>query len=500
MKNPNEERRNKSPAPRRPPAKVTDPAAAAAAELRARAESRLPKPRKVPKAPKAAKAPASEADTLRLLHELQVHQIELEMQNAELQACRNQAETLLDKYVELYDFAPVGYFSLDEKGRILEVNLTGADLLGVVRSRLLSRSLPQFAQPPFRPALQDLLVQAFASSGKQLGEIRFRKEDGATFWASVSACPAFSADLSKTVCRMAVSDITVRKQAEEARHQVEILTHANDALKEEILGRQVVEDALKESEMHQKRLLEQAHGLEEKLREASRNSLQALEVERRRISRDLHDDVAQTLVGINVNLEALARLSSNFTPQMLRQNILRTQRLVEASVNSILAFARELRPTSLDDLGLIASLQTLLNEFMKRTGIRVRFKAYADVDQFNSDQRIALYRIAQTALSNVAQHSQASRVELQISKTAKDIHLEVTDNGKAFDVSHTAALQTSKHLGISSMHERAGMLGGTLQIESEPGQGTILRVQIPLDTPKRIEPERKQRPKRRAGS
>jgi PAS domain-containing protein len=92
----------------------------------------------------------TEADAKRLLHELQVHQIELEMQNAELQEARNKVETLLETYTDLYDFAPVGYFSVDEQGLILEVNLTGAALLGIERSRLINRRLQGFVDPPSR--------------------------------------------------------------------------------------------------------------------------------------------------------------------------------------------------------------------------------------------------------------------------------------------------------------------------------------------------------------
>ncbi len=463
------------------PSKASRPVKApseGASELRLRAESRLPKRSK---APDGEQVPPSDADTRRLLHELQVHQIELEMQNAELQECRNQAEGLLDKYIELYDFAPVGYFSLDEKGRILEVNLTGAALLGVVRARLISRSLTRFAEQPCRSVLLDLLEKVFAGSGKQVGEVRLRKDDGATFWAGLYACPAFASDLGKNVCRMAISDITVRKQAEEDRRRVEILTHSNEALKSEIVRRQAVEDALKKSELHQGQLLEQARSLQEKLRGMSRNSLQSLERERRRISRDLHDDVAQTLVGINVNLASLAA-TREITPEVLRQRIVWTQRLVAKSVTSILKFALELRPTSLDDLGLIVSLNTLLKDFMQRTGIRVHFTACADLDHLSSDQRTALYRIAQAALANVAEHSQATRVELRISKTAEDVHLQVTDDGNPFDVPWAAALPSDEHLGLISMRERAEMMGGTFRIESGPDKGTTLHVQIPLSS------------------
>src|ERR1039458_5083293 len=121
----------------------------AAAELRRFAEVRL-RARPVNQRSKTAD-PKSAAAPLRLLHELQVHQVELEMQNAELHEARDRMEALLEKYTDLYDFAPVGHFSLDESGRIMEVNLTGAALLGVERSRLINRSLPRFVAPASQP-------------------------------------------------------------------------------------------------------------------------------------------------------------------------------------------------------------------------------------------------------------------------------------------------------------------------------------------------------------
>src|SRR5476651_2342507 len=101
--------------------------------------------------------PRTEADTNRLHHELQVHQIELEMQNTELEEARNRVETLLETYTDLYDFAPVGYFSIDEQGRILEVNLTGAALLGIERSRLIKQRLKRFVDPTSRPVFLTFL-------------------------------------------------------------------------------------------------------------------------------------------------------------------------------------------------------------------------------------------------------------------------------------------------------------------------------------------------------
>jgi PAS domain S-box-containing protein len=441
-------------------------------DLRRRAEASLPqRPRQT--------AAESAGDTARLLHELQVHQIELEMQNAELQAWRYQAETLLEKYIDLYDFAPVGYFSLNQKGRILRCNLTGATLLGVERSRLASRSLPRFAVTSGRGVITDLIDRVFAGDGNQSGDTQLKKDDGTTFWAGLHANLVFAEDLGENVCRMVISDITSSKQAEEARRQAEVLALSNAELQREIVRRQAVEDALKDSERHQHSLLEQARHLQEELRAMSRSSLQAREDDHRRISRDLHDDVAQTLVGINVHLETLARMSE-IPPKVLKRHIVQTQKRVEKSVKAVLLFSLELRPPALEDLGLNTSLKTLLKAFMKRTGIRVHFRTFAGADLLGSDQQTALYRITQTALSNVAEHAQASHVELRISRTAEAVCLAVADNGKAFDVQQMAGLQAGQHLGLISMRERAEMMGGTFQIASEEGKGTSLRVQLPV--------------------
>jgi len=469
-------RGRKAPAKKRCTVKPLDPSAAAS-DLRLRAEASLQKPPRKP--PAGGGELKSAVDSTRLVHELQVHQIELEVRNAELQEWRNQAETLQEKYVELYDFAPIGYFSLDKNGRILRVNLTGAALLGVERSRLVSRSLTRFAVASSRPVLTDLIGRVFAGDSNQTGEARLRKDDGTTFWAGLHASPALASDLQENVCRLVISDITVLKQAEEARRHAEILARSNEDLKKEIVRRQVVEDALKDSEQHQLRLLEQSRGLQEELRAMSRNNLKVQEDDHRRISRDLHDDVAQTLIGIRVHLEALARMSA-ISPVELRKHIARAQRLVEKSVTAVLQFALDLRPSSLDDLGLNVSLKTLLDEFMKRTGIRVNFRTFAGADQLGSDQRTTLYRIAQTALSNVAEHSQASRVQLRISRVAEAIRLEVADNGKSFDVQQMSGLQSGPHLGLISMRERAAMMGGTFRVESEEGKGTTVHVQLPV--------------------
>ncbi len=219
--------------------------------------------------------------------------------------------------------------------------------------------------------------------------------------------------------------------------------------------------------------------MQEQLRHLSHQILQTQEEERKRISRELHDGITQTLVGITVHLETLAR-EAKLNPQGLGHRIARTQRLVEKSVNLVHQFARELRPTALDDLGLIATLHSVLKDFMKRTGIRVRFTTFAGVEQLDSARRTVLYRVVQSALANVAQHAHASRVKVSIRRVADVVHLEIADNGRSFRMEHLLRANKSRRLGLVGMRERVEMVGGDFSIESTPAHGTTIRAQIPF--------------------
>src|SRR5205814_3366137 len=137
------------------------------------------------------------------------------------------------------------------------------------------------------------------------------------------------------------------------------------------------------------------------------------EEERRKISRELHDEIAQTLTGINVRLATL-KTEVTFNTRGLQQKITSTQRLVEKSVDIVHRFARELRPTVLDDLGLIPALHAFVKDFSKRSRVHVRLTVYAAVEQLNSVQRTVLYRIAQEVLTYVASYAIASRVDAHI--------------------------------------------------------------------------------------
>jgi PAS domain S-box-containing protein len=456
------------------------------AELRRRAEARLSDQQKDQRSkagdqPRKGSGSKSEADTVRLLHELEVHQIELEMQNAELQKTRDDMEAALERYTDLYDFAPVGYFSIDAEGLILEVNLTGAALLGVERSRLIRLRLERFVAPASRTIFRTFMEMVFAGTKDQDCEALLLKAGGGTFWASFRATTAVSLKGTQKWCRVTFGDITVRKQAEEAQRRVEVLADTNRGLKQEIARRQTVEQALKKSEQHQSRLLKQSHHMQEQLRHLSHQILHAQEEERKRISHELHDEIAQTLVGINVHLAALTRESEG-NPKDLRKKIARTQRLVEKSVDVVHLFARELRPAALDDLGLFPALHAFMKEFTKRTGIHIHFTTFASsrIKHLNNATRTVFYRVAQEALTNVARHAQASFVEVNFEKLPNAICLKIKDDGKSFRAQHVMHSKRNTRLGLIGMRERLEMVGGKFTVESSPGKGTTIQAQIPL--------------------
>ncbi len=223
----------------------------------------------------------SAVEAQRLLHELQVYQIELEMQNYELQEARDRAETLLEKYADLYDFAPVGYMSLDEQGKILELNLTGATLLGVERARLVNRRLLPFIAPASRPVFLEFLDKIFTTAGKQVCETALLQENDTWFWANFHGTRGISAGGPQKWCRVAISDITALKMSEEAQHRLEALAVVNHELKDEIVRRQAVEASLKQSEQHYRQLLEHSRVMQDQVKQQSRQELRAQEEERK---------------------------------------------------------------------------------------------------------------------------------------------------------------------------------------------------------------------------
>jgi signal transduction histidine kinase len=195
------------------------------------------------------------------------------------------------------------------------------------------------------------------------------------------------------------------------------------------------------------------------------------------ISRELHDVIGQTLTGITVRLAGLKKEAA-ISNQGFNQNIARTQRLVERSVKIVHRFARELRPTVLDDLGLIPALQSFMKIFSARTSICTSLTAFAGVEQLDAGRRTMLYRVAQEALTNVSRHADASRACVTIQKLDGMICMEITDDGMGFDKNCLAQSRKNKRLGLLGMRERVEMLNGSFTLESELGKGTTIKVHL----------------------
>ena len=226
-------------------------------------------------------------------------------------------------------------------------------------------------------------------------------------------------------------------------------------------------------------LFEESEFMQKKLRHLARQLLTAQEDERRHISRELHDEVVQTLVGINVELAALGQ-AAELGPHALKARIARTQRLVQKSVTAVHDFARELRPAVLDDLGLIPALHAYTKQLAAKKNLKIHLTAFAGVETIDNEKRTVLYRVAQEALTNVGRHAQATEVHVRLTAIPGAVRMEVRDNGKSFQVPQTLSPKTNQRLGLLGMRERVEMVGGTVVIESAPGRGTIVRAEIPF--------------------
>lgn len=257
------------------------------------------------------------------------------------------------------------------------------------------------------------------------------------------------------------------------------LTASNKSLKKEVAQRRAAEMALKQSELSHRLLLQEARLMQRQMRHLSHKILLAQEEERKDISRELHDEITQTLAGINVHLATLKE-SSALNGSGLNIKIAATQRLVEKSIKIVHQFARDLRPTALDDLGLIPALQSYVGEFVKRAGVLVELTVSPDVEQLPEDKRTVLYRVTHAALTNVARHARASLVGVDIRRFSGGVELKVTDDGKSFQVARVLSSRTNKRLGILGMRERVEMVGGHFLVTSAPGQGTTIQAQIPF--------------------
>ncbi|WP_414660590.1 chemotaxis protein CheB [Horticoccus sp. 23ND18S-11] len=241
--------------------------------------------------------------------------------------------------------------------------------------------------------------------------------------------------------------------------------------------------AIRKSEERYRTMLAESHSMQKKLRKLTHQIISVQEDERKEISRELHDEVVQTLVGINVELAALNR-GSAVGLHLEKSKIAHAQRLVENSVHAVHRFARELRPAVLDDLGLIPALHAFSQTLAERKKLKIKLTAFAGVETLGGPARTVLFRVAQEALNNVARHARASNVRIEIREHAGRVRMEISDDGQAFHVGKFLDARNPKRLGLVGMKERIQMIGGTLTIHSQAGTGTTVQADIPFKSKK----------------
>ena len=216
---------------------------------------------------------------------------------------------------------------------------------------------------------------------------------------------------------------------------------------------------------------------ETRQKDLTRRIVETQEEERGRVARELHDSISQILVGVRYSMELARKRYQSGNPKA-DESIRKAMEGLAGAIHEVRRISHDLRPGVLDDLGLAPALQNLAEDFSQRTGIRADVETVVFRNRLDQEAKIALYRIAQEALTNVERHAAASAVSIRAKGHRRGATLEITDNGQGIDAARTHSLPTSG-LGLRNMTERIEQLGGTLSIESSDA-GTSIRATVPL--------------------
>lgn len=263
------------------------------------------------------------------------------------------------------------------------------------------------------------------------------------------------------------------------------LARRNARLEEEIAELQKAEAAMREGKDRYFQLYQNARTMEANLRELSAQVLSAQEDERKRVSRELYDEIGQALVAVKVTI-AMLKIRAGSDPDFQR-NVADAERLLAHAMDTVHSFARELRPAMLDHLGLLSALRAHILVFARQTGIRTELVPHPMLARLDERREEVLFRVAQEALSNVHKHSGASSAKIEFTSADDALQMEIGDDGCAFSVEEKLGAKSGGRHGLIGMQERVRHVNGSLAIESVSGNGTRVRVKIPIDGRKSLE-------------
>jgi PAS domain S-box-containing protein len=406
-------------------------------------------------------------EAARLIRELQVHQIELEMQNEDLRLSQTELEESRSKYADLYDCAPVGYLTLDGRGGIEEANLTAATLLGVEHHKLRDHFFSHFLVEADRLVFLGLLSRDFPQK-KLREEFRLQDINGGRRTMLLDILFLQDAKGQKRL-RITMTDITERKLAEEALQQAHYkleqrvlertteLQNTVDQLQWEVMERQQMEVELRQSEKG--------------LRVLAAQLLTAQETERGRLARELHDDLGQSLLFLRMQLNGMLR---HFSPnEEFRQGLEEASEYLLGIIDKVRHLSQDLSPPILERLGLVEAVQDLIETFKRYHNPEMIIKTDLDdiKDMVPEEANIVIYRITQEFLANVAKHSEATQVVVTIKAWPEKISIDLKDDGIGFDpVEIKERPGERRGLGLASMEERLRMLGSQINLTSQQGK------------------------------
>ena len=223
---------------------------------------------------------------------------------------------------------------------------------------------------------------------------------------------------------------------------------------------------------------------QEAARNYSRRVIEAQEAERRRISRELHDQVGQILTAVKMNLQVLKH---KCTQPAILVSINDNLKVIDEAVDQIRDLSVDLRPLLLDDLGLVVALRWYLERHTRNLGIPAKFVSGSldEDDRFSSELETACFRIVQEGVTNIVRHARATRISVRLERVVSDLVLLITDDGAGFDMRMVRTSSGMSTLGLRGMEERAHAVGGTITIDSAPALGTEICVRFPIKGEKR---------------
>ena len=375
-----------------------------------------------------------------LVHELRVHQIELELQCQELQRAQVEIEESRNRYRALYESIPIGYVTIDASGRIYDLNPAGAALLGLPSSKRKLNAFFFF----FSDGDADAATRYFrrvVDEGTQDGiELKMKQLDGTSFTAALQGARVENGEGRGERVRMTFKDVSRRKAVEESLRQHREELEANRVELQELMAKLFT----------------------------------AQEEERRRIACDLHDDHCQRITALILEATTLERMTRGVMPSLAPRMGAFKDKLSDI-LDDFRHMTHELHPRHLDTVSLACSMRTHIKEFVEYANLDVDFREHDVPAHLPMPITICLYRLLQESLSNIRKHANAKHVTVSLTGASGQVELRVSDDGSGFDFA-----ANKKGLGLTSMQERVRPLRGQVTIESTPGRGTAVAVRMPV--------------------